>query len=766
MLLRIVIVRTALLSSFLIFAPTLFGQVAVGPERLLNRDDLHAAALVQTNPAAASDGSGWLVVWTSGPYQPGVSIAATRVDPGGNVVDQSPIVIADGGVRSAAVAFGVDRYLVAWTERDSVRVRLVGRDGVLSPTVEIASIPASTVGAEIRAAWDGNRFLVAWTYTLDYATVRGSGVLLDSHGAVVASTPLFEGTRWYDFGIAAGDGEFLVIYPVVDLDGKPSPNGYPSSVLALRVNDAGRHAAPIVIESATTPVFAPRAAFNGRDYVMIWSSNAQVPGQARGARLSGEGAVTPIAPFYSGDETVDSLTWTGTGYIVTLSGPDHVDALRLDAATSTASPLQSLFATTTGLPPQSQAAWNGRTLLVAIDTPGDIYERFLDEGATLTDPAIGSSRNDLLDPNRDGLPVALSPAQEVTPSIASAGAGESLMVWSEKNTAVESTVAMARVLREGVATSEPPLVLGSDFKPPAVASDGTQYLVVWAEAYRGVVGRRLARNGSPIDAESFVISSAGGQFSPPAVVYDGENFVVAYEIGGGCTNSVSLTQAATRVSPAGVVLGPMIVIGGRACGPKLSFASGPSGSLLAWEGRDGPAVALITRGGTTAGAINLSSMLSGRQIRAAWTGTEFIVAGVIADSEQPAAGVEWLTLTADGTPKSHGFVREPVATVEVDSSAFTIFGNGALFVWSTGRFGAHDVFGLLLSGEGTAVGDPFPIAATEFDEASVAVTQDRNGRAQVTYQRTVDFPGVPGLTRVFTREVRLLLPGPRRRASR
>jgi hypothetical protein len=108
-------VHTILACSALLFAQVLTAQVTVGPERPVSTPDLQPAAFFQGNAAVASDGSGWLTTWVSGPSDnSGVSfLAAARMDGSGNVVDATPIVVSTSSVVGSAVAFGIDRYLIA-----------------------------------------------------------------------------------------------------------------------------------------------------------------------------------------------------------------------------------------------------------------------------------------------------------------------------------------------------------------------------------------------------------------------------------------------------------------------------------------------------------------------------------------------------------------------------------------------------------------------------------------------------------------------------
>ncbi|MEA2337789.1 MAG: hypothetical protein QOE82_1796 [Thermoanaerobaculia bacterium] len=70
----------------------------------------------------------------------------------------------------------------------------------------------------------------------------------------------------------------------------------------------------------------------------------------------------------------------------------------------------------------------------------------------------------------------------------------------------------------------------------SAASNGKLYLAAWSEVREGLVqirGTRIATNGAPVEAESFRISPASdtageGLVSPPAVASDGKNFVVVW----------------------------------------------------------------------------------------------------------------------------------------------------------------------------------------------------------------------------------------------
>jgi len=119
---------------------------------------------------------------------------------------------------------------------------------------------------------------------------------------------------------------------------------------------------------------------------------------------------------------------------------------------------------------------------------------------------------------------------------------------------------------------------------PAVAFDGTSYLVVW-EDHRGadadIYGARVAPTGTVLDPNGIAISqAAAGQYGP-VIGYDQTNFLVAWE---DCRSDSSDIYGA-RVTPDGTVFNAGSIVkqdGNQVC-PAL--ARGSSSELfLVYQG--------------------------------------------------------------------------------------------------------------------------------------------------------------------------------------
>lgn len=199
-------------------------------------------------PDVASDGDGWLAVWSR--YLGGVE--AVRVSAAG--VTGPGVTVGATWSYFPMVAYGGGVYLVAWPAGGRVLAARVSPGGTLldANPIELASHPGFLeVGG---VAYDGARFLVVWLQSSDPA---GAGPIYDVHAARV--TP---------------DGAAL--------DGPPEGGG-------LLVN-----AMPFVGK------LGPTVAHDGAGFLVAWWIDGfDVNAGIRAARVLGDGTV-PGLPVTSG----------------------------------------------------------------------------------------------------------------------------------------------------------------------------------------------------------------------------------------------------------------------------------------------------------------------------------------------------------------------------------------------------------------------------------------------------------------------------------
>ncbi len=149
-----------------------------------------------------------------------------------------------------------------------------------------------------------------------------------------------------------------------------------------------------------------------------------------------------------------------------------------------------------------------------------------------------------------------------------------------------------RVSPTGVALDGPNgFVVANTVGSVAMASDGQDFLVVYtrylgSDQLNTIYGRRISGTGQLLGAE-FQISPSPGNQTVPAIAFDGSNYLVVWQGNPEGTGDAEETTeiAGTRVTTAGVVLDPAgIAIAqgpGEQSHPAVAFGAGQY--LVAWQ---------------------------------------------------------------------------------------------------------------------------------------------------------------------------------------
>ena len=110
------------------------------------------------------------------------------------------------------------------------------------------------------------------------------------------------------------------------------------------------------------------------------------------------------------------------------------------------------------------------------------------------------------------------------PAVA-AGDTTSLVAWKDRT---NGGIYAGRVADAGGPLGDP-FLLAAAGETPQVAFDGTNYLVTWSDG--DILGRRVAEDGTVLDATPIPVSTASGSQTTPSAAFDGTNFVVTWEDG-------------------------------------------------------------------------------------------------------------------------------------------------------------------------------------------------------------------------------------------
>ena len=143
-----------------------------------------------------------------------------------------------------------------------------------------------------------------------------------------------------------------------------------------------------------------------------------------------------------------------------------------------------------------------------------------------------------------------------------------LVVWTDNRFATANDIYAARVDTAGTVLDPsgiPISIVAADKNSPAVAFDGTNALVIWADKRSGtsfdIYGARVSAAGTVLDPNGIPVSTAAEDQSAPTLVFDGTHYLVAWT---DHRSGASFDVYGARVSTAGAVLDPS--------GPPISTA--------------------------------------------------------------------------------------------------------------------------------------------------------------------------------------------------
>lgn len=632
-------------------------------------DDLES----HQQPSIASNGTDYFVAW-EGHHDARQDLYGTRVTAAGAVLDASPLALATGDhdKYDPTVASNGTDYLIVWSgptgdvgnDWKALGNRVTAAGAVLDGNGFALCTGTSFQGIP-GAAWNGTNYLVAWGDSRDGVyggRVTSSGALLDGSGFAIATGGDFDAPV-----IASRGGDSLVVWREFASGSGWDIHGGRVTAAGARLDGDG-----FVIAGGADPQLDPVVASNGTDYFVGWDTSpggghGNVYGRrvtAAGALLDGSGVTITDAP---GTQRWPAIASNGTDYVVAWQdfrgGGDDIYGAHVTAAGAVTTGDGVIVNTAPDVQHEPWVASNGTGYLVVwVDLrSGTGYDIY---GTRL------SASGAVLDPS--GLALATGTDAQFQPSVASNGT-DYFVVWADNRDykwdiyGRRVTSSGAVLDGNGIAVS---LAIPNDHNPhdnPSVASNGSGYFVVWEQTNpngsHGVYGSRVSNAGAILDAAGVQVSSSAALAD---VASNGTDYLVAWFTCGSDTCPIRVG----RVSAAGTVLDP----GGVVLGNGTSYyqrarlvASNGTDYLLAWARENGALQQDIYTGRVTA-------------------------AGAVQDP-----GGQLLASAAG---------NQTYPAVASD-------GSGYFVVWQDGRNGANtDIYGTEVSATGDAVGAELAISAT------------------------------------------------------
>jgi len=651
-----VVLSTVVLISSMAASPTnataagLRSEPRVGPETAVTKPAISTAPGSQDLASVAWNGTVFLVVWADQRIPSESEIRATRVTSDGRVLDGTGLVLSSQVAGSPAVASDGGRFLVTWVDARSgtpqtYGARVDGDGTILDPggfPIDLGSGPDSYPAV----AWTGATYLVSWAHgaagaDILAARVGPEGTVLDTDPIIVSSA---HGTQTRP-AIASRGVDTLVVWE----DHRASS----PDVFGARVSAGGVVLEPKGISLVASPdaEVEPAVAWNGTRYLLSW-----IDKNARGAAVvlvqpfGPDGVVIGPASQLTSPNLVayaPAVASAGQAFLVTWHGWIGSPAILGQRVDVDGLPLGDpiLVGETNYWYLRSAIAWTGTLYLVAYT--GVRQTPFGD------DPNVADTR---IDADGDiigtaGAPISRAAASQQPPGIASNGR-VALVAWTENRRGVMKLLA-GRLDGSGTPLDPSGIRIASgvpfEWAPPAVASDGADFLIAWSgdrvlgvrvsadglpldrtplalpggrtvarslaavwtgSSYliswttgKGILASRVAPDGTVLDRRPIVVATNGYYGSEVAASYDGADTVVAWTAG----NLDHQSVWAARVTPDGQVLDEPIRVGANSGftspGPVLRVASGADESLIAWLGIVDQHLALIGKRIDAGGAL-------------------------------------------------------------------------------------------------------------------------------------------------------------------
>jgi hypothetical protein len=601
---------------------------------------MSASTRTESLPEVASNGMDYLVTWQR--YKTGLDsdIHARLVSSTGQLVGTGELTLANGSyVESApSVASNGSVYLVAWSdERSGARIyaRFVSSEGELQG---VADFPLSIDSYQFTpaVASTGTDFFVTWTDYRNLGTsdiygthVTSEGVVVDGPGLAVASHPI---RNELYAAVAPYGSDYFVAWTVWDtssntfqvrgsriaagvIGGVTEPGGRELSLVAghrrptvttgasgwfvawesvsgatstlnsATVSSSGEVAAGGGFPITTVPSLLqmePVVASNGSNYLVVWTETGSSSMEIYGVRVTPQGGTIDAVGLRiaSGirERQAPAVSSNGTDYFVTWMDYRDVNWDIYGARVLGTGAGASAVLDPGGIPISTHAAFQN-VPAVASDGTGYFVVWRQDGGGNRGDihGARVSSAGEVQDPG--GIALATRVVEHYAPRVASNGSNY-LAVWAEEQGPTGFDIQGRRVSPAGELLDAEPIAISTHASAqfePDVASDGTDYFVAWTDFRSGnnhdIYGARVSGEGSVLDPSGLALCTDGVQQYTPKVAFDGANYVAAWA---DYRWDTFWDVHATQVTSAGTVVtldGFSVVYNARETEPWISLAS-------------------------------------------------------------------------------------------------------------------------------------------------------------------------------------------------
>lgn len=582
-------------AAFCVFGPGPAGAEgqaesdSVGPGFEIGGDVIFGPANeYQVESSVAFDGTNFLVVWADYRSRTSYDVLGTRVSEDGTVLDVGGIVIsaATDYQDRPSVAFDGNNFFVVWTDRRSGSIDIYGSrvrpDGtVLDPDgLPICTQTGSQDEASI--AFCDSNYLVVWTDTRNAnEDVYGSRIAPDGTVLDGGGTPICIDAATQRYPAASSNGAGWLVAWQDRRGGQPDIYGGRVTPDGLALDSGG-----IPVATGTADETYPAISFNGIDCLVVWGVDSGTTSyDIYGTRVDTSGTVLDPA----GIEVCDDVEYQG--YPAASSQGSTYFVIWDDYRNGSTWDIYGARIDSAG------AVIDTTSLAICLE-PSQLFGLALALGDSSWLISWHDSRNDHKDifgirVSTDGVVmdassflIGVSSVDQADPAVAYDGTNY-LVVWHEWREDSLYDIRGTRVSPDGSVLDPACIDICThsyDSVHPAVSFDGTGYFVVWVD-YRNneadIYATRVSTDGTVVDPAGIAISTSPDTQERPAITFNGINYLVVWQDG----RTGDLNIRGTRVTTGGSVYEPfgMVISDDSSDQARPSVTSNGYYYFVVWE---------------------------------------------------------------------------------------------------------------------------------------------------------------------------------------
>lgn|GEM_PF-6200271 len=473
-----------------------------------------------TTPAVAWDGTNLMAVWRE--YRTGYSVVAGRYAPDLTALDGTGVELDTNTVSTTVPSIvhdGAGGFVVVWSSYDSaIKGSAIRARRLDSATGQPAG---DTLELAPAAANQNNPQAILSGDRVLVSWERSTngasdlvGAWIDGTDTVSAIVELAALPASQTYGALASGPDGLLLTWADQRNG-----GMAIYASRLAADLARRDGDGVLMSYALNKEQYPAVGSNGAGYLVAWVDSREGNGQVYGARLDGD--ASPVAASATAistgvaNRTYPTVASDGAGYLVAWNElVGSATQLGWQRVAADASPVGTAGSLPLDDLHQPRGAFAAGIYLLVGSTYTPAHE--------VHAVRVRASDGQLLDPT----PMVLT-TDTARANVSSDGSAF-LVAWADAS----YNVAGVRVTADGTVGPLLALATAHAIYPPSVAFGFGNYLLAWDDSTaNGILGVRVLPDGVPLDTTSV-------RFSPdvdlqvqlqPGVAFDGQRFIVSYD---------------------------------------------------------------------------------------------------------------------------------------------------------------------------------------------------------------------------------------------